>query len=86
MVMKSVGSVEPGTEFSFRGTLYVRASEQQEPKHPAQEILQLRGVGSVVLAYMVGRKNGKETKTPMSIVARDERGIPTQVWVRKVKA
>jgi hypothetical protein len=83
MMMVSVGLVAPGTEFSFRGTLYVRATEAQEPRHPAQDILRMRGEGSAVLAYMVGKKHGKETRTPMSIVTTDDRGVPTQVWVKK---
>ena len=77
MVSVPVTSVEPGSNFSFLGTQYVRATKEQEAKHPAAELLDARGPGTLVLAYMLGYRGGKSTRTPISIVS------DSKVWIKQ---
>lgn len=74
MVAIPVTEVGPGENFAFLGTQYVRATEDQVPKHPARELAEGK---SAVLAYMLGYRHGKSVRTPMSIVS------DATVWITR---
>ena len=67
-----VESTQPGQEFMYRGSRYVRATDDQARKHPAREIKTPR----VVLAYMVTYRGSQQVRTPTSFIP------DLEVWVR----
>ena len=57
-----ITAVKPGQQFVHYSILYVRATEQEEKKHPAQELAKLRG-RELIFAYTV-----EGERTPVSFV------------------
>lgn len=57
-----ITQVRPGEQFVHHGIAYVRATEQEDRKHPARELAKRRG-RPLVFAYSTGKE-----RTPVSFV------------------
>jgi hypothetical protein len=59
--------IAPGGTFMHYQEPYRRATLEEEPRHPGQELLEKRGPGKIILAYQLKDKGGG--KTPVSFNA-----------------
>lgn len=71
-----IATVPKGGKFEHYRDPYVRATKQEESRHPGQKLVAKRGKGKIVLAYMLPSK-GQSGRTPVSFNA-DVRVVVTE--------